>query len=161
MKLRKSMCCLALLRSSDAFISYSGDLKLAVKYPHIRDIFSRSCENITKFGQLTSLYWVYLLWFSKVSIEFDSWRWNQYAPSPVRSSINQTEYSLFSPSGSSLSWICRNWTGLFFCKPSFQSLLWHQTKITSGSAVPTWSLTPVYYCLPGIMHTGTEAPWKN
>lgn len=103
----------------------------------------------------------YKLWFSKGSLESDSWRWSQYAPSPVHSSVHQTEYSLFSPSSSSLSWNCRNWTGLFFCKQSFQSLRWHQAKITSGSAIPAWSLTPVCYCLPGLMHTATEAPQEN
>lgn len=63
------MCCFALLKSSKAFMSYSRDFKLAVHYSHIRDIFSHSYENITKFGQVTTLLSLYKIWFSKDSLE--------------------------------------------------------------------------------------------
>lgn len=33
------MCCLALLKSPNAFISYSRDFKLAENYPHLGHIF--------------------------------------------------------------------------------------------------------------------------
>lgn len=161
MKLRKGMCCSALLKSSNAFISYSRDFKLAVNYPHIRYIFSHSYENITKFGQVTTLYWVYInCVFLKIHQSLtaeDEISMNHLLSMPLLTRLN-IHYSLWAVKvclGSAETELDSS------CNWSFQSLLWHQTKIRNGSAIPTWSLIPVYYCLPSIMHTATEAPWKK
>lgn len=96
MKLRKSMRCLALLKSPDAFISYSRDFKLAENYPPSGTYFPFSRKiwpNLAKLQFFTEFFTLYKLCFSEDSLEFDSWGWNQCAPSPVHTTLN-SHYSL-------------------------------------------------------------------